>query len=89
MNTSPAKITARSQNSLAWNEVEHAIMAAHYKVEFEGPAHPLLTEAGLLMIEARQKIAEWCELHPDHEWAKAINKPYLSHLAKGGTDAKA
>lgn len=41
-----------------WTEQERAIRAAHLAVENSG-AHPLLTEAGTLLLQAFEKMADW------------------------------
>ncbi len=44
-----------------WTAGEKAIAEAHHIVECLG-AHPLLTEAGVLLMQAQGKVADWVEL---------------------------
>lgn len=48
-------------NMIDWIKSERAIYEAKQVIEREG-AHPLLTEATILLTQAQGKVAEWVEL---------------------------
>lgn len=57
MPLSPSDIPRRAYVNL-WTAQEQRIRAAHRAVEDSG-AHPLLTEAGTLLLQAFDKMADW------------------------------
>lgn len=50
--------TERHTHMTHWSPIEHAIAGIHAGVEALG-AHPRLTRAGALLVEARESIADW------------------------------
>lgn len=65
--TAPNEFEFTRRNCLdQWTDLEHAVRKAHDAIENSG-AHPLLTEARTLVLQAFEKIADWEELPVDQK----------------------